>query len=313
MRNIKLILIPVIAYLLVSLSSCSGSTYDGDEYIFIEGNEVKFSSTISDPNATGEATQWKNGDKVGISMMRSATNLILNNFRNIQYSADPSGALTPDNTTILFSEDADYKHDFVAYYPYQESLENFIYNIDIRDQADQSKLVLMYGNILEIFNTASSVNIEFNQKLTKLVFNIAPGVGFTEADLAGIKAELIDINSLADFNLATGQIGRQRENQTVPALVSNNGKKAEAIVIPNKDTRIKLKLSLTNNVTFEWTSTLLTLEEATKYTYNVTVGTNMIEVSEGSITSWTGIDEAPIEGEGTPDNTAKYKVGGLLP
>lgn len=64
MRNIKLILIPVIAYLLVSLSSCSGSTYDGNEYIFIEGNEVKFNSTISDPNTTGEATQWKSGDKV---------------------------------------------------------------------------------------------------------------------------------------------------------------------------------------------------------------------------------------------------------
>lgn len=313
MRNIKLILIPVITYLLVSLSSCSGSTYDGNEYIFIEGNEVKFTSTISDPNTTEIATQWKSGDKVGISMMRSTTNLILNDFRNIKYGADPSGALTPDNTPILFSEDTDYKHDFVAYYPYQENLANFIYNIDLRDQADQSKLVLMYGKTLEIKNTASSVNIDFSQKLTKLVFNITPGVGFTEADLAGIKTELIDINSLADFNLATGQIGRQRENQTVAALVSNNGKKAEAIVIPNEDTRIKVKLTLKNNVNFEWTSPLLTLEEATKYTYNITVGTNMIEVSEGSITSWTGIDEAPIEGEGKPDDTAKYKVGDYYP
>lgn len=313
MKNIKIILFPLIACLIVSLCSCGGSTYDGNEYIFVEGNEVKFNSTISDPNATGVVTQWKDGDKVGISMMRSATNLILNDSRNIKFNTDPSGALTPSATSIVFSENADDKHDFVAYYPYQEGLDNFIYDIDIRNQADQSKLVLLYGRTLEIDNTTPLVDINFNQKLTKFVFNIKPGVGFTEADLAGIKVTLIDVNSLADFNLATGQIGRQRENQSVPTLVSNNGKKAEAILIPNKDTRVKLRLTLANDVTFDWTSPLLTLEEATKYTYDIAVGTNMIEVSQGSITDWVGVDEPSIEGEGIPNPTAKYTVGDYYP
>lgn len=314
MKNIKTFLLPIVACLFMGLSSCEGSTYDGDEYVFEGGTEAKFSSTISDPNTTGALTEWRSGDKVGISMMRSATNLILNNSRNISFSASPSGTLTPDSTTIVLSMDPEYKHDFVAYYPYQKDLENFIYDIDIRNQEDQSKLVLLYGKALEIDNTAPvDVKIDFHQKLTKLVFNIAPGVGFTEADLNGIRVELIDINTLADFNLTVGQIGRQRENKSVPTLVSNNGKKAEAIVIPNKDTRIKLKLTLTNNVTFEWSSPLLTLAEATRYSYNISVGTNMIEVDEGTISSWTGIGEAPIEGEANPDTTAKYKVGDYYP
>ena len=303
----------IIVSILMGLFSCSGSTYDGNEYTFVGGNEVKFNSTIADPNVTGVSTQWKSGDKVGITMTRDLTNLIVNNSRNIEYNADPSGELNANGTAIVFSESESYKHSFYAYYPYQESLSDFIYQIDLRTQTDQSKLVLLYGKTEGVDNSATSVDIAFGQKLTKLMFNISPGVGFTEADLAGIKVELKDMNALADFNLSVGQITRQREILNISTLVSEQGKKAEAIVIPNKDTKLKLRLTLTNSVSYEWESPVLTLAEATKYAYNIAIGTNMVEVSQGTITNWTGIDETPIEGEGKPSTAAKYNVGDLYP
>lgn len=315
MKNINILAIILFSLLHLGFLSCS-SDEDSDNGGFDKGNAVQFESTIADrdtPKASGDS--WASGDEVGIYMIKNATTLVLNNARNVKYSADGDGKLSPAGESIYFPANESTGVDFIAYYPYQATLSNYVYNINLNDQSKPSAIDLLYSNnISGANNSNASVNLEFSHKLTKLAFNITAGQGLSQSSLSNMKVYVNGMNTVADFNLATGLINNNRTKAVITALTTTDGTQAQAIVLPATDIIYSLEFVLSNNATFEWKlDSPVTLYEGKIHNLNVVVGTTQIEVTEGSITDWLGVSDNPTPGTSKPVPVVKYVVGELYP
>ena len=80
--------------------------------------------------------------------------------------------------------------DFVAYYPYTAGLKNNIYTVDVTDQSDQSAIDLMAAGKQSADRISVKVSFNFVHKLSKIVINLAPGMGVTGDELEGMTVQL---------------------------------------------------------------------------------------------------------------------------
>lgn len=314
MKNIRLLLTGLAIFV---FAACSNSDDDSTQSGYEKGNAVKFTSAISPIDQPKVAEDiWNDGDKIGIYMLKSGTNLVVNESRNAKYTSDVSGNLVAESNTIHYP--LGIKVDFVAYYPYQDNLENFTYGVNVADQSKPENIDLIYSNnAIGTSNDDASTNLQFTHQLSKVVFNIAPGQGLISDDLKNLKVNIKDMNTLADFNLALGRFGNIRQILPIATLATADGTLAQAIVIPVANTTFTLQFVMSNGGTFEWTTpSAITLEAGKINKFDATIGTSSIEISQGDIVDWTGANDAPILGEGTGSGSTvntTYKVGDVYP
>lgn len=300
--------------LLLCLFSCDSSDDQSESYDV--GNAVAFESSIVNMEvARAISDSWSAGDEIGISMVKNGTTLILHNARNVKYTADTNGNLSAAAEAIHYPADIQTGVDFMAYYPYQPSLDNFTYRVQLSDQTQPATIDLLYSNnILNATDEEASVNLQFSHKLTKLIFNISAGQGIEESSLQNLNVYINGLHTEADFNLATGLLQNIRTNETITALTATDGKQAQVIVLPESGILYSLDFVLSNSAAFEWKAeTPVTLFEGKIHTFNVIVGTSQVEISEGEITDWTGVNDDPINGIGKPVPVVKYAVGDVYP
>lgn len=312
MKNLRLIL---AGLLLLGFASCSDDD-DNDTGGFEAGNAVQFESSITAMNlAKTNGDSWTSGDEVGVYMVKNGTTLVMGEARNKKYTADASGKLTASADAIHYPASESTGVDFIAYYPYNAALANYGYDIRLNDQTQQSKIMLLYSNnVMNEKNGSTPVQLKFSHKLTKLVFNISPGTGYTAASLTNLKVHVNGMNTAADFNLATGLISNARTNEMITALTTTDGTQSQAIVLPVSDLMYSLDFELNNGSRFEWkTSSPITLTEGKIHSFDVTIGANQVEITEGAITDWTGTGDAPTEGTGKPVVVTKYSIGDVYP
>lgn len=310
---------------LLGLVSCSNDDEgDGSDTKF--GKAVKFSASISEMSQTFDLTSWTDGDQVGLYMVEKGTTLVMNNARNLRYTADASGKLTAAGTgigtlptvgsdAIYFPESEKSLVDFIGYYPFQESLTNYTYAVNLKDQSNPRKIDLMYSaNAVNVANSAELVGLQFDHKLAKIEFNITAGSGLTASDLAGMRINVSKLNTVAEFNLATNQLHNVRANETFTTLTASNGLTSQIIALPATGAMFDLEFILSNNISFEWKSVIpSTFYEGKVHTFNVSVGASSVVVSPAGITDWTGIGENPIAGSGKPVVFTIYNIGDVYP
>jgi len=152
-------------------------------------------------------TQWANGDSMGIFMKESGEALslgsIYDNASNIKYTTDNSGNMSPGSHTLYYPHPGDIV-DFIAYYPYNRNVTNFIYPVNVGTQIDLSRIDLLYSdNASGIDNTRGTVNMNFRHMLARVVITIligpnAPGRPFD------YNFSIHGFSSMANFSLIDG-------------------------------------------------------------------------------------------------------------
>ena len=248
--------------------------------------------------------QWEKNDDIGIFgfTQGDASTQAYSNVRYVTTGGD--GTFTPDGTTIYLPIDGS-SLDFVAYYPHTTDLENGIYTVDVEDQSDQSTIDLMAAGTQTVDRTDPTVTFNFEHKLSKIVFNFTAGVGMDESELAGMKVQLTNQQTLATFDV-TQPDGEVVVGTNTPATLTLNttddGMSSEGIVLPSANfDSMTLHLELSDGSSFfNWdlnNSKADKFEAGKKYVYDITVNRSGLGVT-ATITDWTpGNGENGEQGE----------------
>lgn len=245
---------------------------------------VVFTSHIEGMVSRASGSAWSDGDKVGIYMNAGGTD-----FENYEYTASADGALTAAGKTLKYPEEG--TADFFAYYPYQTSISNKTYAVNVSDQSDPTKIDLLYATKTGISN-GEAVNFAFSHQLSQIVINVSHDE--TIANLNGLKIQVKGMNTQASFALADGTLTSTDSKADFDMNVNAEGTTAEAIVIPTADlTGAKLVFTL-NGIDFTWDMTVSGgggFVKGTKYTYkaslSMTNGQGSVNMGNATIDPWT--------------------------
>ena len=261
---------------------------------------VVFTSHIEGMVSRASGSAWSDGDKVGIYMNAGGTD-----FENYEYTASADGALTAAGKTLKYPEEG--TADFFAYYPYQTSISNKTYAVNVSDQSDPTKIDLLYATKTGISN-GEAVNFAFSHQLSQIVINVSHDE--TIASLNGLKIQVKGMNTQASFALADGTL-TPTDNKTDFAMnVNAEGTTAEAIILPTADlTGAQLVFTLADGKSFGWDLTqsdVSSFDKGTKYTYeaslSMTNGQPSADMGNATIDDWTTKPGGDINvdfGEGT--------------
>lgn len=238
--------------------------------------------------------QWEKGDEIGIFGFTQG-DAPTQAHTNVRYvTTGGNGTFTPDGTTIYLPTDGS-SLDFVAYYPHTTDLENGIYTVDVEDQSDLSTIDLMAAGTQTADRSKNTVAFNFEHKLSKIVFNFTAGVGMDESELAGMKVQLTNQQTLATFDV-TQPDGEVVVGTNTPATLTLNtdadGMSSEGIVLPSTNfDGMTLHLELSDGGSFfNWnlnkSQNADKFEAGKKYVYDITVNRSGLGVT-ATITDWT--------------------------
>lgn len=261
---------------------------------------VVFTSHIEGMVSRASGSAWSDGDKVGIYMSAGGTD-----FENYEYTASADGALTAAGKTLKYPEEG--TADFFAYYPYQTSISNKTYAVNVSDQSDPTKIDLLYATKTGISN-GEAVNFAFSHQLSQIVINVSHDE--TIANLNGLKIQVKGMNTQASFALADGTLTSTDSKADFDMNVNAEGTTAEAIILPTADlTGAQLVFTLADGKSFGWDLTqsdVSSFDKGTKYTYeaslSMTNGQPSADMGNATIDDWTTKPGGDINvdfGEGT--------------
>lgn len=316
--------------LVVSCLLLAGCSNDEDAGNFGDPVAVQFGTgKIARLKTTAEGDQWTLNNTIGIFMIRNGQSLssanIAESADNREYQAQTGNSnqsgFIPVGTDIIYYPQNGDKVDFIAYYPHKTTLTNYIYPIDVSNQATPEDIDVLYSNNAKGYNKNSgTVDLQFNHALSKLSFTLEPGDN--SPILAGAKIEIINLATTANLDMADGSVTTTNSGQTLTADTTSNELSSSAIVIPQALSGTKLIVTLADNVSkFEWDFTTTEFQTGKNYQYTITVSKTGIIVNPGNITTWTGTSDPATTGttyEGYkvgdyyPDPTAIYQNGVLI-
>ncbi|WCT11571.1 fimbrillin family protein [Mucilaginibacter jinjuensis] len=257
---------------------------------------VKFTAAINGQIKTKATNdKWDTNDAIGV-FMKIGTGLTNILAANKSYATTGDGAFAPTNTDQNINYPEDGTVDFIAYYPYKQTLTNNKYPVDVATQTNQAAIDLLYANnATGLSKTSTVANLVFSHQLSKIEFTVKAGTGVT--DLTGLTASLAGLNTKADFDLATGVLSNASQSADVSAKTTaqTGSVLAEAIVLPVADASGKVvtftlpagqfKLTLPANTKFE---------AGKKYTYEISLTTGSTPqptavALSATITNWTSV------------------------
>lgn len=239
---------------------------------------------------------WEAGDAIGIYMLNAD---VIDGDGNRKYTttqeAENGSFTAAEGQTLYFPVDGSMR-DFVAYYPYRETLaDGNVYTVDVRNQTPQKDIDLMGAAKVERKDKLNPhVAFVFTHKLVKLDITIkADGTSLTDAELAGTTVSLSNQQTAATYNVVTG--GEATVTAGTPAKIDlhTDGLKAEGIVLPAATTE-NMELTFTvpklDNQKFSWSVNSAekskAFEAGSKYLYTITIGKAGVEVSS-TVEDWT--------------------------
>ncbi|KQC01803.1 fimbrillin family protein [Pedobacter sp. Hv1] len=311
------ILLATALSLLVMSSSCKKE--NTPEVVDPNATSVKFSSSINGQTLTNVANNsWEANDAIGV-FMKSGTGLsnVLAANKNYNTTGDGNFKPTTSDQTIYFPEDGK-TVDFVAYYPFKQSLSSNIYPVDLSNQSQQNSIDLLYSNnATGLSKSNANASLTFSHQLAKVEFTVKNGEGV--ANLTGLAMSLAGLNTKADFDLATGVLSNPSQAVDIAAKVGTRNTLviAEAILLPVADASAKLITFTLPGTKFKFTLPSNTKFEAGKrYTYEIelknVVGTTPVATALNAvITDWTTVPSGSYtvgQDEVTPPVTGVEEV-----
>ncbi|MCC8035927.1 MAG: DNA/RNA non-specific endonuclease [Rikenellaceae bacterium] len=224
----------------ISGASCSD---DNDPSATADSPRVlEFNSAVTGYGKTRVVeTQWGE-DNIGVFMFENgqpasaATDLGYNK----NYYTEGDGNFSPLTAAdrLKLSED-DGAVDILAYYPYTNNLDGYIFNVDITDQMIQEDLDFLYSEKIEGITASSAIKtLSFNRQMSKIVFNITnTGPGGASA-LRNLEAKVTGARTKGKFDLLTGTLTQDDtsvDEFDMWLLTTTEGRTAEAILMPTQD------------------------------------------------------------------------------
>jgi hypothetical protein len=292
MKSFKFIFVLLFGLLL--LNACD-TEKDSLENPLDNANQVKFQATIGVANSTrASGTEWDAGDAIGVYALNAGATLpsgVYDGKENIKYTTPGDGIFTAATVGITFPETG--ALDFVAYYPYQNVINDYKYNINVADQSNSAAIDLLYSNNSKGATKENPmVNLEFKHMLSMLVLNITAGDGV--ASLDGLTTSIKDLKTDGTFNLADGTITTGSTSATItPAgAVTGTSGTVAAILVPGQDLNSsKITFSLAGQI-YEWIPESTILESGKRYTYSLQLSTSgIVELQpEATIVDWEDAD-----------------------
>lgn len=254
---------------------------------------------------------WNNGDAIGIYMIEKGEKLsessIKEGANNVKYTTtSTSTTATFTSTTPIFYPTNGSLVDFRAYHPYSSSAIDGIYwyELDVLEQSNQSAIDFMTasannnGNGYDKNNT-SAVNLNFQHQLSKVIINVSAGDGV--GNLSGLDVKVKGMHHTAIFDLTDfvfAGSGTESSPGTFPIITpySAGGDSYELILLPTvyyKLSACTVEFTVGGN-TYVWTmsensSNITNFESGKKYTFDVTLTKNEVQVS-GKIIPWTSVN-----------------------
>ena len=298
----------VLAVTAILIASCGN---DNEVTPEVNDGRIQFTSGVNAaPSRVGGADgdQWTQNDLIGIYMRDNTVGKAIVSD-NIEYKAtsftnsNKSASFT-SITPIYYPVNTPAKVDFVAYYPYQSGISNYVYKVDVSStrQASQSSIDLMrayadgIGNAGYDKTNTLPVNLVFDHQLAKVALNVTAGAGVT--DLSGLTIAIKGMNTTADFNIASTVLSNEDGASTSSITPYHAGSYSyEAILLPVAALGAAHIVEFTiGSNTYTWTmsnnsSGITSLVAGNKYIFDVTLQKNAIAVS-GTIAAWGngGID-----------------------
>lgn len=294
--NIKHLQLASITMLVLLGTSCRKDNATG----VVDGTKtsVGFSSTIEGQIKTKAADgSWGANDNIGV-FMKTGTGLTGVLAINKAYGTSGDGNFAPVTTdqTIYYPENGS-TVDFIAYYPFKQTLNGNSVSVDIANQSNQADIDLLYANnATGLSKTSTNANLVFSHQLSKIELTVKNGTGV--ADLNGLSVNISGLKTKADFDLATGTLTAQ--DQTA-ALVAKTGLKngatvAEAIVLPTTTESGNKVVFTVGSRTFTWTLPSATrFVKGMKYAYEIelkgegTATPGVAAAISATITNWTDV------------------------
>lgn len=270
------------------LVACGTETYDFDNDSEESRVEVKLGGQIVTRTI---GNQWEDGDEVGIFMFWSggtlSDNTLVDNAFNRKYIASTEGILSAaTELDKLYYPQSD-SVDFIAYYPFS-AVEDYQLALDVSDQRFPAELDLLYSNNLTgVTPSVESQNLVFEHLLSKVIFTLVPGEGYTDADLQGATVLLRDVSATGSVSLVNSVIIPDLTLHSVSLPMTDLT--AEGIMIPQECGDAQVVITLASGAKFlqlfssgqEWAS-------GKQYSYSITLssGENTESVLEAEITNW---------------------------
>ena len=202
---------------------------------------------------------WDEEDKIGVFGKVSGQSLsegllpeLLNNKEFI--TLEGNGVFT--TSEIIFYPEELSSLDLIGYYPYQTSIKDFIYKINLENQSTISAIDLLYADNVKGLSTETTVRptLQFKRQLAKLDLAIYPEGKEGVLNLDRLKKiELVGLPTTADFSLETGSIsnlGNIKPVELSPSFIDNH-LIVEALLIPGADlTAAKVVITTAEDVVY---------------------------------------------------------------
>lgn len=265
---------------------------------------VNFSSSISITPTKATNTidnKWEGNESIGVSMFYLGSSTIADFAENKKYSTSSPGATTSftSTTPIYYPENPTIKVEFFAYSPYDPSLNNFIYMINLQNQNNQSALDLLLAKANNIGlgfdkNNKEVVNLIFKHKLSKLLLYVKTDEAST--NLEGLEVKIKGMSTKAQYLLLNQKFQNESEVKTI--VPTQKAGVYEAILLPTTLGAEQVVEFTIGGNTYTWILandiTSKSLEAGTKYSYEITIKKTGVTIS-GTIEDWnniTGVGEA---------------------
>ena len=260
--------------------------------------------------------EWEVDDEVGIYMVHNGQTLPdgqVENVANRRYKVEAAGADAKNSLKPLTINDAIYFPmngdivDFVAYYPFMatDQLSGYDYPVDLTTQTSTKANDLLYstGGSGSSFN--NEVTLHFEHMLANVTLQLMRGVGITDAQFQAKVVKLLGMPATALFSLGDGTFSNIGAVTPITASAAKNpgGTLYEIIALPQPTTGVytqrAVSITLNGKEHLWYIPDGTTFEAGKKYTYQMTLTADGIEMTNFSITAW---DDGGSIGDPDDDN-----------
>lgn len=260
---------------------------------------------------------WSIGDEIGVLMTDYNDFQVYQGASNIPYVSQKNESPTtfiPKNNSIYCYEEYG-SVNFVAYYPYTPSIQNFCYPVNLVNQEDDfTKHDLLYAkSATYTYENISSVTLPFTHQLSKLKMKVKYKGGLASLTSVSIHG----MNTSAQFNLETASIINQ--DNIIPIIPYSNTENStyEAILLPILLGTEHWVEFVVDGDTYKWIivenrEDITAFEKGKSYSFKIKIDekveATLIEIEDGSVSPWG--TEQSAGGEASIENIelANYKA-----
>ena len=271
-----------------------------------EGLSVRSLETIrltAKVNSENEATRASSGDNLQNTQFAIGKQLFVEAYETGQTTAYTSGIYTTGNagalTGGLYYPANNSAVDLCAYYPSSITSASTAFSVsnDQRTEAGYQASDLMYATKLTNKSSNATHNLTFNHALTKIVVDIVPGDGMTNADITTYPAvTAVKINGTvlsAQLSISGGAITASKTATGSAADINITGTSLSniGIIVPQTVPAGEFITIIYNGETYTYSlPSAKTFQAGRVYTYTMTLNARELDLIETEITDWVSGD-----------------------